>query len=173
MEDNWNACRQTLEGHSNIVNSVAISADSTLIASGSGDTTVKLWDAATGDCRQTLDIGRTLYKIVFDATSSYLCTEIGTIALDLLLDRSNRLPALESVLTGTTDETYHFQGYGISPDGTWITWRSQKVLWLPSEYRPYSLSVAGSAVVLGCPSGRVLLFVFADDPPWQQRRTAS
>ena len=110
---------------------------------------------------------------MFDSTSSYLCTEIGTIALDLLLDRSNRLPGLESLLTGTTDETHHFQGYGISPDGTWITWRSQKVLWLPSEYRPSSSGVAGSAVVLGCSSGRVLLFVFADAPPWQQRRTAS
>ena len=167
MEDNWNACRQTLEGHSNGVNSVAISADSTLIASASDDKTVKLWDAATGDCCQTLHIGWPLFKIVFDATSSYLCTEIGTIALDLLLDRSNRLPALDSLLTGTTDETHHFQGYGISPDGTWITWRSQKVLWLPSEYRPSRSGVAGSAVVLGYPSGRVLLFVFAEDPPWQ------
>ena len=55
MEDNWNACRQTLEGHSGWVMSVAISADSTLIASASDDKTVKLWDTATGDCRQTLE----------------------------------------------------------------------------------------------------------------------
>src|ERR1700734_229596 len=35
MENNWKACRQTLEGHSYAVRSVAISAASTLIASAS------------------------------------------------------------------------------------------------------------------------------------------
>ncbi|KAH6883570.1 NACHT domain-containing protein, partial [Thelonectria olida] len=39
MEADWNACLQTLEGHSNTVNSVVFSADSRRLASGSGDKT--------------------------------------------------------------------------------------------------------------------------------------
>ncbi|KAK0632942.1 hypothetical protein B0T14DRAFT_542129 [Immersiella caudata] len=55
VEENWNACRQTLEGHSDGVWSVTFSPDSKLIASGSYDKTVKIWDVATGACTQTLE----------------------------------------------------------------------------------------------------------------------
>ncbi|KAL8353836.1 hypothetical protein RB601_003595 [Gaeumannomyces tritici] len=51
----WNACLQTLEGHGGSVSSVAFSPDGQRLASGSGDNTVKLWDAATGACLQTLE----------------------------------------------------------------------------------------------------------------------
>lgn len=44
-EADWDACRSTLEGHSRGVSAVAFSDDST----------VRLWEAATGTCRSTLD----------------------------------------------------------------------------------------------------------------------
>jgi WD40 repeat protein len=50
MGDKWSACLQTLEGHSGSVRSVAFSHDSTRLASASGDSTVKIWDASNGDC---------------------------------------------------------------------------------------------------------------------------
>ncbi|KAJ6024792.1 hypothetical protein N7540_005589 [Penicillium herquei] len=53
--DSWGSTLQTLEGHSNYVNSVAFSPDGLTLASGSRDNTIKLWDTATGTQRQTLE----------------------------------------------------------------------------------------------------------------------
>ncbi|KAF1812310.1 hypothetical protein P152DRAFT_507620 [Eremomyces bilateralis CBS 781.70] len=55
MPAEWNACLQTLEGHSGYVFSVAFSHDSARLASASYDRTVKIWDTSSGACLQTLE----------------------------------------------------------------------------------------------------------------------
>jgi WD40 repeat protein len=54
MEGSWASLIQTLAGHSSSVLAVAFSPDGKQIASGSKDTTIKLWDAVTGDLQKTL-----------------------------------------------------------------------------------------------------------------------
>ncbi|KAF2028156.1 WD40 repeat-like protein [Setomelanomma holmii] len=52
----WNACLQTLEGHSDEISSVACASAQNLarLASASWDKTIKIWNTTTGECLQTL-----------------------------------------------------------------------------------------------------------------------
>jgi len=54
IKDEWSAYLQSLEGHSDGVNSMAFKRDSTWLASTSYDRTIKIWDASSGKCLQTL-----------------------------------------------------------------------------------------------------------------------
>ncbi|KAI2474660.1 WD40 repeat protein [Pyrenophora tritici-repentis] len=51
----WNACRSVLEGHSDGVSAVVFSPDGQLVASASWDSTVRVWETATGQCRSVLE----------------------------------------------------------------------------------------------------------------------
>ena len=73
--DQWSACLQTLEGHSDYVWSVAFSHDSARLASASSDETVKIWDASSGECLQTLE-GHSdyVYSVAFSHDSARLAS---------------------------------------------------------------------------------------------------
>ncbi|WDK15585.1 WD domain-containing protein [Colletotrichum graminicola] len=55
MEDEWNSCLQTLEGHADAVTPVAFSGNRKQLASASDDCTIKLWDLTAGQYLQTLE----------------------------------------------------------------------------------------------------------------------
>ncbi|KAF6515295.1 hypothetical protein HZS61_005201 [Fusarium oxysporum f. sp. conglutinans] len=152
------ACLQTLKGHSSSVNSVAFSADGQRLASGSDDKTIKVWDTTIGTCVQTLEIDRVITHLSFDTmTNSLLSTDIGLLNLDL----SALLPAINSRSTDATLRNVRQSGWGISIDGIWTVKDGKGVLWLPREYRVEEFAVVGSAVAIGCRSGRVLVMKFS------------
>lgn len=55
VESAWTTLLQTLEGHSDPVYAVAFSSNNRLLASGSSDNTIKIWDINTGALQQTLE----------------------------------------------------------------------------------------------------------------------
>ncbi|KAJ0129240.1 Uncharacterized protein HZ326_27665 [Fusarium oxysporum f. sp. albedinis] len=70
VEENWDACLLTLEGHSGDVNSVVFSHESKKVASASFNETIRIWDAETGKCEQLLEgHSREVNSVVFSHDS--------------------------------------------------------------------------------------------------------
>ncbi|KAK7575246.1 hypothetical protein V3481_017210 [Fusarium oxysporum f. sp. vasinfectum] len=55
VEESWDACLLTLEGHSGGVASVVFSHDSKKMASASWDNTIRIWNAEMGECERVLE----------------------------------------------------------------------------------------------------------------------
>jgi hypothetical protein len=130
---------QTLKGHSNGVRSVAFSHDSTRLASASEDMIVKIWDVSSGACLQTLE----------GHSSSISSADLASILA---------LPYSDKNVTKSQQSVH--QGVMISSDNIWVSENAQKLLWLPTEYRPVSAAVSGRFVGLGTGSGKVWICRF-------------
>jgi WD40 repeat protein len=142
------ACLQTLEGHGNCTNSAAFSYDSIWLASSSDDGTVKIWDVSSGTCLKTLDVLEPLFNISFNATGSCLHTEIGDITIGA--------PSIsDGEIAATGCQHSQHQSVTLSSDNTWLAFKSKKLVWLPAEFRPSSITISGRTVGIGGGSGKV------------------
>jgi WD40 repeat protein len=136
------ACRSKLVGHTGSVGTVVFSADGQLLASASDDWTVRVWGMATGTCHTVLEGQCRL--LAFSPGGRALRTDKGDIPLPPDLHST---PPLEQ----------ERQPSQLSVEDQWVLRNTQRLLWLPFEYRTHSAAVYKDTVCLGCPSGRVAL----------------
>lgn len=131
---------------------MAFSHVSTRLASASDDRAVKIWDPSSGACVQTLEVGTGLHTVTCCLMpSAYIFnTEIGVIALDASI--------LSTTSTEVKSKVPRYENLGLGSDNAWITYNSEDILLLPSEYRPSSSVVSSKTIAMGVGSGNVWIY---------------
>ena len=146
VEEKWNAALQTLEGHTDPVNSVAFSPNGALLASASRDNTVRLWDTATGAALKMITLASAVHLLSFSPDRQFLETNRGLLPLE----------GLEGYYTS------HISAQPIPQpciflDQNWVLLNKERLLWLPIEYRAYCSAIRGNVLVLGQSDGRMII----------------
>ncbi|KAH7089950.1 WD40-repeat-containing domain protein [Paraphoma chrysanthemicola] len=151
-----NKCLGILKGDEKsdgMITALAFSHNSCQLASSSGAGFIKIWEVASGNCLQAILIGRVIYNLRFSPTSSHLMTDYGVIAVVTAIPPSltqNAPTALKAV----------YCGGGLSIDSNWITYDSENIVWIPTEFRRSCSVTAGKFCAAGADSGNVWICHF-------------
>lgn len=118
-----------------------------------GDGVIHLFSTAgDGNSLCTLDTGFSTSKLRFDPSGLLLQTERGAITLVGDKGISSYHPA--------------FEGLALSPGYDWVTWKGEKLLFIPPEYRPAirfhrsMVYIEGMTVAIGRGGGNMVILRF-------------
>ena len=139
----WSLELQKLEFHGGTVDAVTFSPDGSLLASGSGDRTVRLWNAATGQLVQEFEGVSSIFSLNLSIDNSIIMTNRGAIFV-------GKRPSASTALGLSTNHTSLIKN-------DWIQQNGHNVLWLPLEYRNAQSAFYGNKFAFGLQSGQVSL----------------
>jgi WD domain, G-beta repeat len=141
-------CQHTLEGHSDGVRSVVFSPDGSRVASGSYDNTVRVWDVTSWTEILCYDADTYRQYIAFSHDSSNILVNGNLLSIPLQT-------RLSSTIARTPRPPLNPLGGKLGIQGDWITLSSQRILWLPPEYRPGEWASENATITIGSGTGRV------------------
>ncbi|KAK4710327.1 hypothetical protein R3W88_004840 [Solanum pinnatisectum] len=112
--------RSTLAGHSGYVNTVAVSPDGSLCASGGKDGVILLWDLAEGKKLYSLDAGSIIHTLCFSPNRYWLCAatessikiwDLESKSIVMAANESGNAPKNCTSLSWSADGSTLFSGY--------------------------------------------------------------
>ncbi|PPR04540.1 hypothetical protein CVT26_002507 [Gymnopilus dilepis] len=111
----WPVAQAVLRGHTQVVNCVAFSPDGRLIISGSDDSTIRIWDAETGNPLRSSLSGHTnwVYSVAFSADGKRFVSGSGDRTLRLWDSETGEVATLRGHKGPVTSVAF-------SPDGKQI-----------------------------------------------------
>jgi WD40 repeat protein len=194
-KQSWNAHLQTLWGHLGRVTTVVFSPDGQMVASGSRDCTIRLWDSKTGKELQTLQGHSDLVgTVAFSPDGQMVASgsddrtvrlwDSKTGVLQKALYANGKISFVRFSTQGSCLETncgsFEIHPFDsdrhlipdelkpqVSLEEDWVALRGVKVLWLPFEYRqPNCLAIKDGALALGYRNGRVCIMEFHITHPY-------
>jgi small GTP-binding protein len=160
---------RTLEGHRGVVHSVAFDPQGGMLASGSADATVKLWDVESGNLLRTLEDHQYMVNcLAFDPRGGILASGSNDNTVDLWETRSGKLLRTlkehqNSVRCVAFDPQSEMLANG-SDDGTVKLWetRSGTLRYMLEGHKDLVRSVAfdrqGTMLASGCDDNTVKLW---------------
>jgi WD40 repeat protein len=142
-------CQYTLEGHSGSVKSVVFSPDGLRVASGSNNMTVRVWDITSATELLCHNPYTEIHSIEFSDDSTKILINGKMVSIP------SRIP-LSTTAVELSKPSLNAHGRLGVTNGEWLTWSSEKILWLPPEYRPGSWASHDDIAVIGSRTGRVI-----------------
>lgn len=144
--------------------SVVLSSDGGLMMLVSRNQRVRIWNVATGDKINTLDVGTMLRA--FPSNLGPLYQTIGDEHEPVGRDDTPTSVAteFESRVEYRLQVRELTKGYGVTSDCTWITWNGSPVLWLPQEYRPRTWAASSLGIAIRTATRRLIILRFTGPP---------
>lgn len=121
--------------------SISFSENGERLAIVSTPSTISIWDTTTGTCLRSCEgITEPYFSASWRLDSSFA-------NVDFPSDTKSLVQSRDACLTN----------YSISSDSEWVMKRSEKLLWLPSEYRPGHAAIHESQIAIGSETGHVII----------------
>jgi WD40 repeat protein len=119
---------------------IAFSADGHTIALLTNYKSISCWNKASGMCKQTIEAGEPIYNLAFSDNQHLIINQI-----------------LVKDISSTSLETSHPPIFvkKLYIENVWICYGSQKLIWVPPDYRARSHAVYNSTLALGHSSGSI------------------